>query len=121
MATLISARTAAAALNAIPTSSEKQEAQLHTGNPGSEGKNNVATENTKKSFTLPTVTEGEAAAGRKNSTVAEWPEVKAAEEYKFISIWEFGFFVGYMELTEPKKVELGNTFKFPIGSIVWLP
>jgi hypothetical protein len=121
MTVLISAVLAQQILNSIPTLGEtKLEIQLHTGNPGAKGEENIAAENLRPACKFPAVTEAEAPAGRKNSTVPEWKEVKAKETYRFISIWiGIGSFLCWAEMTEPKAVEVGNLFKFPIGSIVF--
>lgn len=125
MVSLISAYFASEILTRIATlfksAGHETYVTLHTGNPGPAGTENKAKETTTKQVFWPSeVTEGEAAAGLKNSNAVEWTEVKEAETYKFISvnIPTIPKFVFYAELTEPKSVEKGNTFKFPIGSIV---
>lgn len=117
MTVLLSAYAATNMLNAFQCDRVK----LHTGNPGPAGLENLAVENAEPGCILTGVTEETAAAGRHNENVIEFKEVKAKETYRFVSFWftkPGSDFVGYAELAEPKTVEVGNTFKFPIGSIV---
>lgn len=97
-------------VNVVEEALATYEAQLHTGNPGAEGKNNVAAENTKKNFSLkyPAFSEGPAL----NAAAAiEWAEVKAKETYSWVSLWKAGVFILSGELTTPVAVEVGDTFK----------
>jgi hypothetical protein len=101
--------------NMLQSGLEKEfEIQLHTGNPGAEGKNNVATENAKKKAAKWHLLFRKV---HNNEAAAEWVGVKAKETYKFFSLWWEGKFVGYGEMTEPIAVEIGDTFKFPINSL----
>lgn len=92
--------------------------RLHTGNPGALGIEHIAGENTVKKINFPTTTGNV----RSNKTAAEWVEYKVKETISFVSFW-FDIttenFLGYAELNEARLVEVGNTFKFPIGSITW--
>lgn len=99
-------------LREYPETVGKFELKLHIGNPGTEGKTNVATENTKKICNMP-------AAGENlhNEAAIEWVEVKAKETYSFFSLWGKAIFdpepmfLGYGEFTVPIAVEIGDTFK----------
>lgn len=108
----ISNKGAEEALKGIPS---PVNLQLHTGNPGAEGKANVAAENTRKAASIGAY---EAGKGRKTTLAVEWAEVKAKETYAFVSLWEVETFLGYFPLTEPVAVEAGDTFKIPAGSLV---
>jgi hypothetical protein len=92
--------------------------RLHIGNPGAEGKNNIAAENTKKAFTFAPIV----AFSRKSSGAIEWVEVKGKEKYSFFTLWqsagEGGAFMGFGEFSEPISVEIGDTFKIPSGLLV---
>jgi hypothetical protein len=102
-------------------SPEKLKVQLHTGNPGGAGTNNIATENTRKEGTFPNA--GGAVRQKKNSGLIEWSEVKAKETYTFFSVWgdvgpEKEKFLGYAELNAPVAVEAGDSVKFNKEALV---
>ena len=94
--------------------------RLHTGNPGAGGGANKALETFEPNGGFQVVGEEEAGGGRQLFKPFEWPEVKHAETYHWISVYEQigGAWQFNVELTEPKAVEVGNTFKFPLGSIL---
>lgn len=90
---------------------------LYTGNPGVEGKEHGAVEEALKEFKwgIP--------FNRKmsNSGAIEWLEVKAAETYRFVSLFAANnrsAFQGYAELITPVTVEIGDTVRFNISSLV---
>jgi hypothetical protein len=102
-------------LEALLLTIEATNVQLHTGNPGPAGTENVAAENTRH---------GGAAGswqvvGRvgSNKVAFEWVGVKAKETITYFTLWQGANLVGYGELKEPIPLEIGDTFKFPIGTL----
>lgn len=99
--------------------------QLHTGNPGVNGTANVATENKKvevgieKEGALATAEKYK--TGRATTAPGEWPEVKAAEKYTWVSVWPVDtseVFSIAIELTLPVEVKIGDTFRINTGKLV---
>lgn len=102
--------------NEAATKYEKVYIKLHTGNPGEEGKSNVAGETTRKQVTLTGTTV------LKNSVAVKWTNVNTTEEYKFISFWTEeagGTFLGYAELTAAKSVTKEDNAEFAIEAFEW--
>lgn len=58
-------------------------AQLHIGNPGPSGVNNVATVTTRQSFTRTTASGG----ASENATLVEWINYSTVETLSHISVW----------------------------------
>ena len=92
-------------------------AQLHTGDPGSAGTSNVATETTRKAVTF-----GAAASSGAISNTAdiEWTAVAASETYTHISLWtasSSGTFLGRDDLSSSAAVTAGDTFRIPTGDL----
>lgn len=91
--------------------------KLHTGDPGSAGTNNAATETTRKQATF-----GSAASGRAISNTAdiEWTNVSTTETYTWISLWTAssgGTFLGRDDLSSSAAVTAGDTFRIPTGDL----
>lgn len=92
-------------------------AQLHTGDPGSAGTSNVATETTRQAVTF-----GSVAASRaiSNTAAIEWLAVAATETYTWLSFWSAssaGTFIGRDDLSSSASVTAGDTFRVPIGDL----
>jgi hypothetical protein len=95
--------------------------RLYTGVPGPKGEENLAKENGFQAVTIPQLAgEGEAAAGRKNSTAPEWVEVAGTEVYTHFGLFTDGVgpFLAWGEFTTPISVEKGDTFKINVGQLV---
>lgn len=91
--------------------------QLHTGDPGSAGTSNVATETDRIQGTF-----GSAASGRaiSNTAAIEWTSVAASETYTHISLWDAstsGNFLGRDDLSSSAAVTAGDTFRIPSGDL----
>lgn len=91
--------------------------KLHTGDPGSAGTSNAATETTRQQATF-----GSAAASRaiSNTAVIEWLNVSTTETYTWISLWTAstaGTFLGRDDLSSSAAVTAGDTFRIPIGDL----
>ncbi len=91
--------------------------KLHTGDPGSAGTNNAATETTRKQATF-----GSAASGRAISNTAdiEWTNVSTTETYTWVSLWtasSAGTFLGRDDLSSSAAVTAGDTFRVPTGDL----
>lgn len=90
--------------------------KLHTGDPGSAGTSNAATETTRQAATL------SAASGRAmtNSAAIEWTNVSTTETYTWVSLWTAstnGTFLGRDDLSSSAAVTAGDTFRLPIGDL----
>jgi hypothetical protein len=91
--------------------------KLHTGDPGSAGTSNAATETTRKQATF-----GDAAASRAitNTAAIEWTNVSTTETYTWVSLWDAstgGNFLGRDDLSSSAAVTAGDTFRIPIGDL----
>lgn len=91
--------------------------KLHTGDPGSAGTSNAATETTRQQATF-----GAAAASRaiSNTVAVEWTNVSTTETYTWISLWDAstgGNFLGRDDLSSSAAVTAGDTFRIPIGDL----
>lgn len=91
--------------------------KLHTGDPGSAGTSNAATETTRQQATF-----GSAASGRaiSNTAVIEWLNVSTTETYTWISLWTAssgGTFLGRDDLSSSAAVTAGDTFRIPVGDL----
>jgi hypothetical protein len=91
--------------------------KLHTGDPGSAGTSNAATETTRQQATF-----GAAASSRaiSNTVAIEWTNVSTSETYTWISLWDAssgGNFLGRDDLSSSAAVTAGDTFRIPIGDL----
>lgn len=108
-------------LNALCRATSYSEAaiwvKLHTGDPGSAGTSNPATETTRVQATFGANASSRAIA---NTADVEWTNVAATETYSWISIWDAssgGDFLGREELPEPASVTAGDDFRIPTGDL----
>ncbi len=91
--------------------------QLHVGEPGKDGLNNVAKETKRKAvaFNAPVGNE------MSNSVTVEWEEVLETEEYSHVSIWDAEK-EGNCETVEALKAKVpvtkGQDFRFKAGKLV---
>lgn len=90
--------------------------KLHTGDPGSAGTSNAATETTRQQASFG------AASGRamSNDAAIEWTNVSTTETYTWISLWDAssgGNFLGRDDLSSSAAVTAGDTFRIPIGDL----
>lgn len=91
--------------------------KLHTGDPGSAGTTNAATETTRKQVTF-----GAGAASRtiSNTAALTWTAVSTTETYTHISLWTAsaaGTFLGRDDLSSSAAMQAGDTFTIPIGDL----
>ena len=90
--------------------------KLHTGDPGSAGTANAATETTRKAATF------SAASGGAITTSADlsWTSVAATETISHVSFWDAstaGTFLGSDALTASKSLTAGDTFTIAAGDL----
>lgn len=90
--------------------------KLHTGDPGSAGTSNAATETDRQQATFA------AASGGASTTSAdlEWTNVAAAETYSHWSAWSAsaaGTFLFSDALDTPRTVAVGDNFTIPAGDL----
>jgi hypothetical protein len=93
--------------------------QLHTGDPGSAGTSNVATESTRESTGTMTTSSG-GAGSSDNEAAITWTSVAATETYSYCSLWSAssgGTFIASGTVTGGAVVS-GDTFTFPISDLV---
>ncbi len=121
MAVGLAAATANAILNGIARSATWTEPaefwlKLHTGDPGSAGTANAATETTRKQVTFGNA----AASGAIANTVAvTWTNVAGSEDYTHWSAWDAstaGNFIMSGTMTA-NAVTAADTFEIPIGDL----
>lgn len=107
-------------LDAVGNATSYSEAEvwvkLHTGDPGSAGTSNAATETTRKQVSF------SAAASRAmtNDAAVEWTNVSTTETYTWISLWDAstgGNFLGRDDLSSSAAVTAGDTFRIPTGDL----
>lgn len=91
--------------------------KLHTGDPGSAGTSNAATETTRQAATFGSA----AASGAISNTAAiEWTNVSTTETYSHISLWSAetdGTFLGSDDLSSSAAVTAGDTFRIAISDL----
>lgn len=90
--------------------------KLHTGDPGSAGTSNAATETTRQQASF------SAASSRAmtNDAAIEWTNVSTSETYSWISLWDAssgGNFLGRDDLSSSAAVTAGDTFRIPVGDL----
>lgn len=105
-----------AVCNATAYSEAEVWVKLHTGDPGSAGTSNAATETTRKQASF------SAASGRAitNDAAVEWTNVSTTETYTWISLWDAstgGNFLGRDDLSSSAAVTAGDTFRIPAGDL----
>lgn len=119
MATGFAAGTCTAILDAIGNATAYSVAtpyiQLHTGDPGSAGTANVATETTRKSISFG------AASGASIATDADitWTDVAGTEDFTHFTLWTAstaGTFIASGTITA-NAVTAGDTFTIPSGDL----
>lgn len=90
--------------------------KLHLGDPGAAGTTNPAANTTRMQATC-----GAASGRARTNTVAiEWTNVPNLETYSHVSLWDAetaGNFLGRDDLSAPAAVEVGDTFRIPIGDL----
>lgn len=90
--------------------------KLHTGDPGSAGTSNAATETTRKQVTFGSVASGGAIA---NTVAVTWTNVAGSEDYTHWSAWDAaaaGNFIMSGTMTA-NAVVAADTFEIPIGEL----
>lgn len=90
--------------------------KLHTGDPGSAGTSNAATETTRQQASF------SAASGGAITTDAAvtWTNVSTTETYSHVSFWSAstaGTFLGSDDLAASKAVTAGDTFTIAAGDL----
>jgi hypothetical protein len=91
--------------------------KLHLGDPGAAGTANPAAETTRQQATF-----GSAAASRaiSNTVAVEWTNVSTLETYTHVSFWDAstgGNFLGRDDLSSSAAVDVGDTFRIPVGDL----
>lgn len=102
--------------NEAATKYEKVFVKLHTGDPGSEGKNNAAGETKRKQITFT------GSSPLKNSAALKWENVSTAETVEYISFWteeSGGTFLGSTPVEAKKTVAVGDNLEIPVESLSW--
>ncbi len=97
--------------------------QLHVGDPGPDGDQNVAANNVRMaiSFGDPANTGSDGRAEAESDANVSWPSVPADETYSHISLWDAetaGACWYYDAMLAPVPVTSGGAFVFPIGQTV---
>lgn len=91
-------------------------AQLHDGDPGEDGTDNVATENTRVVVSFGSASGGTIA----NDAEVLWEDVAASETYSHFSLWDAasnGNCLGAGALTSSKAVTAGEDARFAVGAL----
>lgn len=89
--------------------------KLHTGDPGSAGTSNAATETTRKQATWSAAANG----AKTTSADLSWTSVTGTEDYTHFSMWSAstaGTFGGSGTITA-NAVTIGDTFTIPAGDL----
>lgn len=121
MAVGLAAATANSILNALCRSTAWTEPdevwiKLHTGDPGSAGTSNAATETDRIQATFGTNASGGAIS---NTAALEWTTVAGTEDYTHFSAWTAstaGTFL-FSGTVTANAVVTGDTFTIPIGDL----
>ena len=97
--------------------------QLHVGDPGPDGLNNVAANNERKliSFAQATNIDTDGHAQAVSDAGVSWPVVPATETYSYISLWDdltAGNPWYFDAMIAPVPVTIGGAFVFPTGQTV---
>ena len=90
--------------------------KLHTGDPGSAGTANAATETTRKSATFSAASAGAITT----SADLTWTSVAATETISHVSFWDAstsGTFLGSDALSASKSLTAGGTFTIAAGDL----
>lgn len=90
--------------------------KLHTGDPGSAGTGNAATETDRVEATFSAASGGAIT----NSAALTWTSVAATETYTHVSFWSAstgGTFLGSDQLAASKAVDAGDDFTIPAGDL----
>lgn len=90
--------------------------KLHTGDPGSAGTLNAATETTRQAVTFSAASAGAIT----NSVAVTWTNVSTSETYSHVSFWDAssaGTFLGSDGLAVSRAVTAGDTFEIAIGDV----
>lgn len=96
-------------------------AQLHTGDPGTNGTSNVATENTRASFTRTAASAGPAGfVSCSNDTVVEWLNAAADETVTHLTVWtaSSGGVCVFVDNCPDAVIASGETIQIQIGDLV---
>jgi len=91
--------------------------KLHNGDPGEDCTSLPANNLIRAVATFNTATAGQV----NTSANVEWTNVSNTETYTHISLWDnvsSGNACWYGQLTTPRAVTLGDTFRIPAGSLV---
>jgi hypothetical protein len=91
--------------------------KLHTGDPGSAGASNAATETTRKAVTFGTAASGGSIA---NTVAVTWTTVAGSEDFSHYSIWDASTAGNYLGsgLITANAVTAGDDFTLAIGAVV---
>jgi hypothetical protein len=97
--------------------------QLHVGDPGPDGINNVAQNDVRMqiSFAQATNIDSDGHAQAVSDAPVSWPSVPATETYSYITLWD-AVTVGnpwyFDAMIAPVPVTIGGAFVFPTGQTV---
>lgn len=90
--------------------------KLHTGDPGSAGTSNAATETTRQSASMAAASGGAIT----NDAAVTWTNVSTSETYSHVSFWSAssgGTFLGSDDLAVARAVTAGDTFTIATGDL----
>lgn len=90
--------------------------KLHTGDPGSAGTSNAASNTTRQEGTFSAAANGSITT----SAACTWTSVSATETYSHVSFWDAstaGTFIGSDALETARGVTAGDTFEIPAGDL----
>jgi hypothetical protein len=90
--------------------------KLHTGDPGSAGTSNAATETTRKQATFSAASGGAITT----SGALDWTNVSTTETYSHVSFWSAssaGTFLGSDALDTSRSVTAGDNFTIAAGDL----
>ena len=90
--------------------------KLHTGDPGSAGTSNAASNTTRQEGTFSAASGGAITT----SAACTWTSVSATETYSHVSFWDAstaGNFLGSDALETARGVTAGDTFEIPAGDL----
>lgn len=90
--------------------------QLHTGDPGAAGTNNVAGETDRIEGTFGAAASGGAIS---NTAILEWVGVSTDETYTHVSLWSASTAGTYKGSDDISAADMspGDTFRIPVGDL----
>lgn len=102
--------------NAVSYSEAEFWAKLYTGDPGSAGTNNAATETTRQQVSFANAS----SRAMSNDAAVEWEDVSTTETITWLGFWDAnaaGNFLGRDDLSSSAALTAGDTLRVPIGDL----